>query len=267
MSLEGVVFSKERRRDYDLLNGKRSKDVWYDNVPHRSAAAFVKHWDELIQVNTRSADLDNPQRNERPLPRTVANLVKQMLEAYDPTVTCLDDDAELHHLRFVWCEHAGDAGSWRLLADVYRGKSATMWIGKKSFQRVYDTLKAEQLGAASPQETDRARKRALYDIARRCVNKQHERYEDDDLCASCFQADPGKLQCDHFPLGFIDLWNDFQGAHPGGRARLWRDKDRPGTRGWRDSWRAYHALYAKYQPLCRACHAAKTAEDCYLRNF
>ena len=244
----------------DVRAGRRAKktQVYYDGKAWTSRAMFVDFY-MGTWLGPRALPADGDRTDVR-LDPEAARRLKQMLEAHDHKVYRPNPNTVLSNLRFVWCPQV-NGGTWRVLANVNGGGAATMWIGRQSFERVFDKLKAEQRGTPFPWNTEKHEQSEMYKLARRITGKQHERYADDDVCVACQTTDPGKLQCDHFPVRFIDLWHQYVDQSPGGVSRLYRDKDKPGLAGWRDEWKEFHQRYATYQPLCRACHQHKSAEE------
>lgn len=245
--------------NYAVRAGQRTKKfvVHYESKMWTSRAQFVGYYMETC------LGADTPQTDDHIDVRLEPNLalrIKQMLEAHDHKVYHPNPNNTLDRLRFRWCESLR-GGSWQLLADVSSGPSPTMWIGAKTFERVFEKLKAEQRGDAAPWETAKGQARELYTIARRVINRKRDRYDDDDACAKCQQAAPGELQADHYPVSFIDLWYAWKNVQPGGNERLYRDKGKPGQSNWRNAWKLYHNTHALYQPLCHACHAVKSANE------
>jgi hypothetical protein len=239
--------------------GRRSKkiQVYHDGKAWTSRATFVNYYYKTcIAFETPTGDDHTDVRLSPPLVRRL----KLMLEAHDHKVFGPNPHNSLDRFRFRWCESVR-GGTWQLLVDVSSGPSPTMWIGAKTFERVFDKLKAEQRGDTSPWETAKVQAKELYAIARRAIARKRDRYEADDTCVKCHEPAPGELQADHYPTPFIDLWYAWRDAQPGGNARLHLNKDKPGKKNWRNAWKLYHNTHARYQPLCPPCHHTKSAGE------
>lgn len=208
--------------------------ITYEGESYSSEAAFVRHW---LRV----------QRGMRHLPAH-REMVEKLLETCWYRLT--NYSSEIIDWRFE-VPHKGKLVDYCL----HTADHCHLHVGATTYKSCYKELCAQMAPQLAQAEDlrKRAKRERQCRLARRLTQKPYHESER-VACNQCGTVT--QVQNDHGggdEHTFRALWQAFRAAHPDD-ATLEEPESRL-------RWKLYHAQSEQMQPLCKQCHATKTAGE------